>query len=189
MNIEAGKFYLMRCRGAVKIDEVDESATTGPHSFLYADYCWYRGGVAFPNETHPFDLVAEITEAEYNRIVSGEQAGNSEQVDITKLQQTILDLEERLEFARGFKKLFETEVNINDKLKAENEKLTRALQMKNRPDNQQREQRRFEAAKAAMQGMLSNADLDVLQDTEWIAKHAVAHADALLKALGENHEL
>ncbi len=73
----------------------------------------------------------------------------------------------------------------NKALKAENEKLTLALQMKSKPDNEQREQRRFEAAKVAMQGMKANP-MYYQTATEKIAEYAVEAADFLLEAIEDN---
>lgn len=193
MNIEAGKYYRMRCGGAVRIDKIEHEIAYGEDE----EMTWILNGkFTYVTLPHPFDLIAEITEVEYNRIISGEPSGNSEQLEALK--------------ADGFKALFEDEARKNEALRKEGQNLLKQqadlyvkiedLQSENTRLQAQidrltgddafdrilkrsdREQRRFEAAKAAMQGILAGGWRVYDLDTKIFA---VKHADALLEALEE----
>jgi hypothetical protein len=166
MNIEAGKYYRMRSGGAVRIEtetdlgyRVDGIGT------------WFKGGSFSVVMQSPLDLVAEITESEYNRIVAGEAYTSA-----------VLDTAET---ALG---------KMSDEiatLKAENARLTGEVNRLSEntafdriSERVRQDERRFDAAKSAMMGIRAN-DRSFGMDAEDVAVRAVELADALLKALGE----
>jgi hypothetical protein len=153
MNIEVGKFYRLRCGGAVRIERISK---IGLAETYYT--AWNLDGSWDDQESpSPIDLIAEITEAEYNRIIAGEAGGNLKQVEA--LQDEINALK------RTLSEMCETNLKAFEK---------------------QQDERRFEAAKSAIQGMLANgASWDVAAQIV-NAKRAVDQADALLKAWEES---
>ena len=92
MKIEAGKYYRMRCGGAVKIEQ--EIANV-PYPFHAENGCWTKEGKSVASSESMFDLVSEITEAEYNAIVGGA----SDIRTYLAMQAEIESLEGRLEIA------------------------------------------------------------------------------------------
>ena len=71
MKIKIGRFYRMRCGGAVKISRTHDNTVHTDDQYLY----WTPQGKWAHMKNSPLDLVAEITEAEYNRIISGSSQG------------------------------------------------------------------------------------------------------------------
>jgi hypothetical protein len=149
VKIESGKYYRMRCGGAVQIhpnckiipgyaeNVFHAKAQNGLR--MHGQVSYYVDGRCTRSKSTILDLIAEITEAEYNRIVNGEA--------------------------------FESAVS---------------------------DERRFEAAKSAMQGLNANSLMikgieEMLKNNaeefqgyevkDIIALMAVNSADALLKAL------
>jgi predicted nucleic acid-binding Zn-ribbon protein len=91
MKIEVGGFYRLRCGGAVKIDRIDDQ-----RGYCYFDHNdrYYQSSWSYPSgycvlgeDNNPFDLVSEITEAEYNRIVSGAIT----EIDRTRFLSSVID--------------------------------------------------------------------------------------------------
>jgi hypothetical protein len=165
MEIKVGSYYRMRCGGAVRIKVVDPRLVYGEED----EMVWLlNGGFAFEKASHLFDLVSEITEAEYNRIIAGETF--SEKL----LSQQAISLHSELEA-----------------LKAENARLTEELEELKEPElfasaslQFRANERRFEAAKSAMMGLSANPHINLVDLTpEQLAHLSVIQGTALLKAL------
>lgn len=149
MNIEVGKFYRMRCGGAVRIESINQDHAYG--NGLYD--VWHLNGEWIREYNSTFDLIAEISESEYNRIIAGEAGGSSKQVEA--LQDEVNALK------RTLSEMYETNLKAFEK---------------------QQDERRFEAAKSAMNGICANQNNKTLEYEE-VVKASVKFADALLKAL------
>jgi cell division septum initiation protein DivIVA len=168
LQIEVGKFYRMRCGGAVRIVEVERN-------LIYAEFdemTWFKyGEFALNRKEHPFDLTEEITEAEYNRIIAGD-AYTSAILDTAET--AIGKMHEDIKALKAENARLTGEVNRL----SENTAFDR-ISEKVRQDN-----RRFEAAKSAMQGILSNTDFSDLTERQ-IVDLAIIHANELLETLEE----
>jgi hypothetical protein len=170
MNIEVGKFYRLRCGGAVRIVEVERN-------LIYAEFdemTWFKyGEFALNRKEHPFDLIAEITEAEYNRIIAGEAGGSFEYFKTLKAENNL--------------RIKQTEYLTaeNARLTSEVNRLSENTAFDRISERFRQDERRFEAAKSAMMGILATPNrLSITY--ERTAIDAIEYADALLKALEES---
>jgi hypothetical protein len=195
MKIEVGKCYRMRNGGAIKIERLDGVW------FLCAPMGWVKSGRSISDfYDAPFDLVSEITEAEYNRIVSGE-ASNKLEIDACnyslniankRIDNLIQDLAiERSKNKEAYKSAVldtaETALaKMSEEIDALKKQLAETIRMYQGAQIQVEEMwsdRRERIATAAMQGMIGNATGS--QWVENLVSDSVKVADALIKALEE----
>jgi len=174
MKLEVGKPYRMRCGGAVRID----GELSG--IFHVDNRGWLPDGRYWLSDNYTvFDLVAEISEADYNRIISGSSSEIPDELEEERRKwNSLLDTAEaQIEVLINTARVWE---NVANELGA---KLDVATAEIDRLKNDRRER----ISTAAMLGLIAG---DVNRDWEFeaITEFAVKHAYSLIKALDAKEE-